>query len=232
MINAPDTSLALPRYAYLGPGYDASCRIIEPARTHTVDLLRLQPGERVFLEQRGPRNDGVAAWTTGETLRAASGLKKTHDVCKEALMYANILVPVDGSTTSNLGLKEAIRLALDQKARLYVLHIKDLRHAHRHYAGLVTLETLERAAHEAGDKILNTAKAIAQESGTDAEFILQETETGEVAHRIIEQAKRLSVDLIVMGTHGRRGLRHVLLGSEAEGVVRMAPVPVLLVRGE
>jgi nucleotide-binding universal stress UspA family protein len=132
-------------------------------------------------------------------------------------MYANILVPVDGSTTSNLGLKEAIRLALDQKARLYVLHIKDLRHARRHYAGFASLDTLERAAHEAGDKILAAAKAMTRENGIDAEFMLQETETGEVAHNIIEQAKRLRVELIVMERTAAAAYAMSCLGAKPKG---------------
>lgn len=147
-------------------------------------------------------------------------------------MYKRILVPVDGSTTSGLGLGEALRLAADQKAQLQILHIKDLGLAHRHYEGLVSITELERSAHEVAEKVLNDAKALATANGIDAELKLHETETGEVARVIVEEAKRWHADLIVMGTHGRRGLKHMLLGSEAEGVVRMTPVPVLLLRGE
>lgn len=146
-------------------------------------------------------------------------------------MYTKILVPVDGSSTSNLGLNEALRLAADQKAQVQILHIKDLQLAHLNYSGLVSVTGLERAANEAAEKVLSDAKALAEASGIDAKLSLHETETSQVAGVIVEEAKRWQADLIVMGTHGRRGLEHMLLGSEAEGVVRKTPVPVLLVRG-
>lgn len=147
-------------------------------------------------------------------------------------MYTKILVPVDGSSASNLGLNEALRLAADQKAQVQILHIKDLRLAHLNYGGLVSVTGLERAAHEVAEKVLSDAKAVAEASGIDAMLSLHETETSQVAGVIVEEAKRWQADLIVMGTHGRRGLEHMLLGSEAEGVVRKTPVPVLLVRGQ
>ena len=147
------------------------------------------------------------------------------------IIYKRILVPVDGSDTSGQGLSEALHLAGDQNAELQILHINDLGFTHRNYEGLVNLAELERSAHEAAEKVLNDAKALATANGIDAELKLLETEMGEVAKVIVEEAIRWHADLIVMGTHGRRGLKHMLLGSEAEGVVRMAPVPVLLVRG-
>ncbi|KTD42196.1 universal stress protein [Legionella parisiensis] len=53
-----------------------------------------------------------------------------------------------------------------------------------------------------------------------------------VPEKIIEAAKNWPADLIVVGTHGRRGYQHLLLGSVAEGVIRNAPMPVLLIRGK
>jgi nucleotide-binding universal stress UspA family protein len=69
------------------------------------------------------------------------------------------------------------------------------------------------------------------EHALKAESVLLETVGGSAADRIVEQAQKCKADLIVMGTHGRRRLRRLALGSDAELVVRSSPVPVLLVRG-
>ena len=76
-------------------------------------------------------------------------------------------------------------------------------------------------------------QARAKKAGVGAESRLVEVEKyGErVVDAIVDEAKRWRADLIVIGTHGRRGVSHLLLGSVAEGVVRLAPAPVLLVRG-
>jgi len=87
---------------------------------------------------------------------------------------------------------------------------------------------------EYGEKILKEMEEIARQSNTDFESKLIELKTshGRVEQKIIDQAKNWPADLIVIGTHGRRGLSHLFLGSVAEGVVRIAPMPVLLIRGK
>jgi nucleotide-binding universal stress UspA family protein len=146
-------------------------------------------------------------------------------------MYSRILVPVDGSNAAAAGLQEAIRLAKNQSAQLCLLHIVDelvldFSYGSGLYAGTV-VETLR----EGGKKILADAQALARSGGVNCETVLIETIGGPAAVSIVEQVKQWRADLIVMGTHGRRGLRRLALGSDAEAVIRTSPVPVLLVRG-
>ena len=81
-----------------------------------------------------------------------------------------------------------------------------------------------------GKEVLSASAALAQKLGVTVETALHENLSGRVADVILAEAKKWGADLIVMGTHGRRGIRHVVLGSDAEAVVRSATVPVLLVR--
>lgn len=146
-------------------------------------------------------------------------------------MYKKILLPVDGSETSLLGLAEAIRLAKDQKAALRLLHVvHDFLVAGGHGAAVYTSQ-LRKDLREHGEAILKDAAAIARQQGVDAETMLVETPGGWVGAMIVEEAERWPADVMVLGTHGRRGIRRLVMGSDAEYVVRTTPVPVLLVRG-
>jgi len=78
---------------------------------------------------------------------------------------------------------------------------------------------------------LAKARALAEKSGVSASTTLRETLAGPAADPIVREARRIGADLIVMGTHGHRGVRRLVMGSDAEQVVRTAQVPVLLVRG-
>lgn len=144
-------------------------------------------------------------------------------------MYQHILLPTDGSPVATRALYEAIRWAKRGSARLRLLHV---------VSELVmldvdppvylqgSLEVLRRA----GAQVLDRAAQLARAEGVTAETTLLESIGARPADLIVEQAKSWPADLIVMGTHGRRGLRRAVLGSDAELVVRDSPVPVLLVR--
>ncbi len=146
-------------------------------------------------------------------------------------MYKRILVPVDGSHTSTRGLQEAVKLAKDQRATVKLMHVVDEWSVTQNLdvmggAGDV-LDMLE----ESGKKALKNAKTLADRHGIKAETAIYRNLSGRVADFIIREARKWRADLIVMGTHGRRGFSHVLLGSDAEAVVKQSPVPVMLVRG-
>jgi nucleotide-binding universal stress UspA family protein len=146
-------------------------------------------------------------------------------------MYKRILVPVDGSKTSLLGLQHAILLAKDQKAKLRILHVvHDYLIAEGRHA-MVSSSYLLQELRERGQSILKEAASIAHKKNVEAETITVETLMGPIGASIVKCAERWPADLIVLGTHGRRGIRRLLMGSDAEYVVRTAPVPVLLVRG-
>lgn len=145
-------------------------------------------------------------------------------------MYQRILVPLDGSSTAARGLSEAIRLAKNQESQLRLLHIADERVVDCGFAPGTYGSKLLESARDEGRKILSNAQELAQEEGVGAEILLMDSAGEQIAPLIIEQAKTWSADLIVMGTHGRRGLSRLALGSDAECVVRNSPVPVLLIR--
>jgi nucleotide-binding universal stress UspA family protein len=146
-------------------------------------------------------------------------------------MFKRILVPVDGSPTSNRGLEQAIRLARGQGGRLILLHVVD-EHVivqHADAAAAITERFLE-SLREVGRHIVARAQAAAKRRGVPSKAVVVENILRDVADVIVGEAKKQRADVIVMGTHGRRGVTRVVMGSDAEGVVRTAPVPVLLVR--
>jgi len=146
-------------------------------------------------------------------------------------MYRRILVPIDSSKTAALGLREAIRLAKDQGAALRVIHVVDrMAIIGVAEAGMNPRPVLAKLA-RSGRAVLDAARRSAKAAGVDAETVLFEPVSKRVADEVLREAKKWRADLIVMGTHGRRGLRRMVLGSDAEEVVRLAGVPVLLVRG-
>jgi nucleotide-binding universal stress UspA family protein len=146
-------------------------------------------------------------------------------------MYKRIFVPVDGSATSRRGLRAAIDLAKSQRARLIVLNVVDAMPVFASLEGGMAFDPdMFKAMRGGGKKILAAAAAEAKKRGLKAATVLAENTAGRVADVIVRQAKKARADLIVLGTHGRRGLSRMVMGSDAELVVRYAPAPVLLIR--
>ena len=145
-------------------------------------------------------------------------------------VYKQILSPVDGSPTSNRGIEEAIRLAKDQGAKLRFLHMVDAHLVAMDMSGAVNMAEVLDILREAGVKILAAAKASALKEGVAAETAIVDSMIGRVGDETVRQAEVWPADLIVMGTHGRRGVSRLFMGSDAETVIRTSPVPVLLVR--
>ncbi len=146
-------------------------------------------------------------------------------------MYRQLLVPVDGSEPSMLGLAEAIKIAKSDGANLHLVHVVDELLPYGTDVPGNYVEQFIDALRAKGKEVLAKAERVVFEHALKAESVLLETVGGSAADRIVEQAQKCKADLIVMGTHGRRGLRRLALGSDAELVVRSSPVPVLLVRG-
>lgn len=145
-------------------------------------------------------------------------------------MYRRILVPVDGSVASLKGLDEAIKIAKAMDAKLKLTHVVNELVIDSGYAPSVDYGTVIASLRESGKKLLAAAESAARERGAVVEVELVERIGGYAADSIIDVAQAWAADLIVMGTHGRRGLRRLALGSDAELVLRRSPVPVLMVR--
>ncbi|AOB31427.1 hypothetical protein AKI39_13105 [Bordetella sp. H567] len=146
-------------------------------------------------------------------------------------MYTKILVPVDGSETSDKALEHAARLASLCRAEIRLLHIVDpLVYANGFERPRVYLEQVLPAMVRAGHRILAAARKRLEHQGVPCDCHLVECDGHRVSELIVAHARSWKADLIVMGTHGRRGVNRVLMGSDAESVARTSPAPVLLVR--
>lgn len=143
-------------------------------------------------------------------------------------MVRRILVPVDGSDTSNRGLLEAIRVARTSDSRLVLLHLIDDFPTMHEFASIETLDTMEARRRQSGEALLNAAAKAARHAGVAVETSMLLTRDT-VAQTIIDMAHKLHCDLIVLGTHGRGGIVRALIGSVAEGVARHSGMPVMLV---
>ena len=145
-------------------------------------------------------------------------------------MYKQILVPVDGSSTSNLALKHAIALAKDQHATLRLFHVVDLTIA---YSSVNAPHLIERqnALQAQGQQVIGECSAQVSAAGIQYDSKCITTSDENTCDLIEEEASRWPADLIVIGTHGRQGIRRIFLGSVAEGVARISSKPLLLIRG-
>ena len=147
------------------------------------------------------------------------------------MSYQHILVAVDGSPTSNHAVTEAAGLAKASGGRIRLLNVMD---PVAHISGferpeVYSQEVLPRLQ-KAGEALLQQARERVKQEGVAVDTVLIENLDARVADLVVEHAKAWGADLIVLGTHGRRGLARVLMGSDAEQIARTAPVPVLLVR--
>jgi nucleotide-binding universal stress UspA family protein len=145
-------------------------------------------------------------------------------------MYQRILVPIDGSFTSDLALQEAIKLAKQMGASLELVHIYEdaIYLVDENY---FNYEELQQTIHDCGKNILTQALEKVRAAAIPVETRLIPSNNERIANLLMEEVKRWQAELIVVGTHGRSGFSRLLLGSVAEGIIRMALVPVLLIRG-
>ena len=139
-------------------------------------------------------------------------------------MYQQILVPTDGSPAAESAVEQAVSLAKQYDATIHALYIVDTSAYSTLEAGA---EVIINALEEEGEQAVAEIEAAATEAGVDVKTTVS---AGTAYRSILEYAGNNGIDLIVMGTHGRRGLDRYLLGSVTERVVRTAKMPVLTVR--
>lgn len=145
-------------------------------------------------------------------------------------MYGKLLVPIDGSNTAALGLNEAIRLAKDQGGRIRLAHIVNELIVAAPEAYVSNFAQVIDIMRTGGQTILADGESVVRSAGVEVDTAFVEVIGGQAGDHIVQQAIKWGADLIVCGTHGRRGLRRLVLGSDAEYIVRHTPVPILLVR--
>ena len=145
-------------------------------------------------------------------------------------MYERIEVALDGSEPATDALREALRLANQLRSRLRLIYVVDFGSLLLEGAEGVDIEAFEKVWYATGHQVLEQGAKMAQAAGIEVETALLEAEDQRVCDAIAQDAAAWHADLLVVGTHGRHGIGHLLLGSVAEGVARASSVPVLLVR--
>ena len=142
-------------------------------------------------------------------------------------MYKRILVPVDGSATSTRALASALRMARESGGQVRMIHALD---ELAYVGGIEYAGNVMQVAREQAGKVLTAARAAALAEGVPAEAVLEEHPGQRLGDTVAQCAAAWDADLVVVGTHGRRGLGRVVLGSGAEQIIRAANQPVLVIR--
>lgn len=144
------------------------------------------------------------------------------------MTYKRILVPVDGSATSDKAVASAIELARRNDGHIRFLFCLDelALASGPEYSGHAV-----EAARDEARAILARARSSAERAAVPADVHLDESPGKRLGHCVADQASEWKADLVVVGTHGRKGLARVLMGSGAESIIREAPGPVLVIRG-
>lgn len=147
-------------------------------------------------------------------------------------MYKRILVTTDGSALSKKAVKNAIQLAASVDAELVALHVVP-RYPMSYFEGSVSLAhaeigRIEKQWAEQGEALVDAVKAQADAAGVKSKGAIARSDL--IAESVIAAVKKHKCDLVVMASHGRKGLKRLLLGSETQHVLTHSSVPVLVLR--
>ena len=147
-------------------------------------------------------------------------------------MYKRIMVPDDGSPTARKALDSAIALAKESNGHIRLFHLlEELPYLGSEFYGSYNADLFE-SLRTASNTILADGIAYIQSTGVKADCVLVDKFGAMLGDATAQAATEWRADLIVVGTHGRRGVGRLFLGSGAEQIIRMAPVPVLVIRGD
>lgn len=150
----------------------------------------------------------------------------TRTAVRSPFKLNRILVPIDFSDCSKKALQYALPLAKEHQAAITLLYVVPTAYGGSEYAA-IDYAQLEASMKAGGQKELAKLEMDEMLNEVSTDTLVR---VGSAAREIIETAQELPADLIVISTHGRTGLKHVLLGSVAEHVVQRAPCPVFVVR--
>ena len=150
-------------------------------------------------------------------------------------MYKRLVVAVDGSETSLNALKHAAELASLNKAQLTLVHVANPAEYMALAPEFLQHESYEAAAVAQGNEVLDFAEKTARENGVEnivKHLLVANKGAREMAQDLVDYADENGADLLVLGTHGRTGLMHLLMGSFAETVMRQSHLPLLIIRSK
>jgi nucleotide-binding universal stress UspA family protein len=147
-------------------------------------------------------------------------------------MYSRILVATDGSSLSKKAVASAIQLAATCSAELVAVKVVP-RYPQAYFEGSIPLSAqeigrIEKEWSDAAQANLDTVVKAAKAKGVNTKTVI--TKSDVVSDAIISAAKKQKVDLIVMASHGRKGIKRLLLGSETQQVLTHSHIPVLVLR--
>jgi nucleotide-binding universal stress UspA family protein len=147
-------------------------------------------------------------------------------------MYQRILVPTDGSTLSKKAVKSAIMLAKTMGAQLIALHVVP-RYPVSYFEGAVTnspqeMARIEKQWNEKSQALTKSVQDAAESVGVKAKSVTAKSDL--IAEAILAAAKKHNCDLVVMASHGRKGIKRLLMGSETQHVLTHGTIPVLVLR--
>ena len=140
--------------------------------------------------------------------------------------YDHVLLPTDGTEATEAAIAEAGRIARLADATVHVLSVADSRNRFESPTAGLAAEAWADAEHDRAETAIDHA-VTALPDDVETERVVRE---GIPHAEILDYAESAAIDVVVMGTHGRTGLDHYLIGSVTERIVRNAPVPVLTVR--
>ncbi|MEO6017137.1 MAG: universal stress protein [Polaromonas sp.] len=147
-------------------------------------------------------------------------------------MYQRILVATDGGALSKKAVREAINLAITVGADLVALYVVPRYPVSYFEGGMVVpmqeVTRVEKQWNDKGQAVVESVRSTAQARGLTAKAVT--TQSDLVAESIMATAKKYKCDLVVMASHGRKGIKRVLLGSETQHVLTHSTVPVLVLR--
>jgi nucleotide-binding universal stress UspA family protein len=163
-----------------------------------------------------------------------SDIGKMFDEQGSPRMYSNILLSTDGSEVARKGVEHGLALAKALNAKATVITVTEplpIDYGSGHASGWIPtkaeVESFDAACKERAGKVLDEARAMAEQIGIAAELV--HVPNAHPATAIVEAAKSRGCDLIVMASHGRRGIRRLLLGSQTSEVLLNGNVPVLVI---
>jgi len=145
-------------------------------------------------------------------------------------MFKHILLPTDGSEASDVAVQAVVGLARDMGARVTAMHVVPPFHTFTYRADMLedTEEQYDKDSNAQARKILATVEQKAQEAGVQVETLVIRSD--DVYRAILDTASTRNCDLIAMASHGRRGVRGLLLGSDTQKVLTHSQLPVLVYR--
>ncbi|HYA88722.1 MAG TPA: universal stress protein [Nitrospirota bacterium] len=194
--------------------------IIGIARSKKADLIALGTYGR-----KGLKRLLMGSVTSQVVLNAPCDVLVVKKPCADcAGAYHSLLVPFDGSESSKKALGRACELSKTDRSELSVLYVIP---RYEEMMDFFKTESVKKSLYQEAEKIIEVAKKMAAGQGVEIKAVVQE---GHAADKVVEIADKMKHDLIIVGTHGWRGVNKAIMGSTAERIIAHASCPVLIAK--